>query len=47
MQRDTIARKTLAILTAAGLALTASACNTVSGAGEDLQSASDEVEDEI
>ncbi|MDT0575025.1 hypothetical protein RM533_02365 [Croceicoccus sp. F390] len=29
------------------LALTAAACNTVSGAGEDLQSASDAVEEEI
>lgn len=47
MESDTLARKTLTILAAAGLALTASACNTVSGAGEDLQSASNEVEDEI
>ena len=29
------------------LALSAAACNTVSGAGEDLQSASEEVEQEI
>ncbi len=29
------------------IALTTAACNTVSGAGEDLQSASDEVREEI
>ena len=37
---------TVAVVTAT-LALTAAACNTVSGAGEDLQSASDEVEEEL
>ncbi|GEM_PF-2273467 len=36
----------VAVITAA-LALTAAACNTVSGAGEDLQSASSEVEKEL
>ncbi len=29
------------------MTLSAAACNTVEGAGEDLQSASDEVEEEI
>jgi entericidin B len=33
------------MLTAGGIALTASACNTVKGAGTDLQSASQSTED--
>ena len=40
-------RKVAAAIVTATLALTAAACNTVSGAGEDLQSASDEVEEEM
>lgn len=40
-------RTTLMALVAGTLALTAAACNTVAGAGEDLQSASNTVEEEI
>ncbi|KPP93428.1 MAG: hypothetical protein ACOCYR_06435 [Erythrobacter sp.] len=40
-------RKTFIAIAASTLTLAAAACNTVDGAGEDLQSASDEVEDEI
>ncbi|WP_296718191.1 hypothetical protein [Erythrobacter sp.] len=40
-------RTTLTALVAGTLALTAAACNTVEGAGEDLQSASNTVEEEI
>lgn len=37
-------RKTILALIAASLGLSAAACNTVRGAGEDLQSAADEVD---
>ena len=37
-------RKTIAALMGIGLALAASACNTVRGAGEDLESAANEVD---
>lgn len=40
-------RKTLLAVAATTLALSAAACNTVEGAGEDLQSASREVKEEI
>lgn len=40
-------RAIITTVTAAVFALALSACNTVSGAGEDLQSASDTVEEEI
>nr|WP_143738155.1 entericidin A/B family lipoprotein [Erythrobacter donghaensis] len=40
-------RKLLLALAVGAVTLTASACNTVEGAGEDLQSASREVEKEI
>jgi len=40
-------RKTLIAIAASTLTLAAAACNTVEGAGEDLQSASNEVEEEI
>lgn len=40
-------RKIIATVTAAVFALSVAACNTVEGAGEDLQSASDAVDDEI
>ncbi|MFB0613264.1 hypothetical protein [Aurantiacibacter poecillastricola] len=40
-------RKIFTAVTAAAFALSAAACNTVEGAGEDLQSASNEVEEEI
>lgn len=40
-------RTTLMALVAGTLALSAAACNTVDGAGEDLQSASNTVEEEI
>lgn len=40
-------RKTLLALIAGSLALTAAACNTVKGAGEDLKSASQTTEDAI
>ena len=39
--------RTATIATLAVLTLATAACNTVSGAGEDLQSASNEVEKEI
>jgi predicted small secreted protein len=40
-------RKTFIAIAAGTLTLAAAACNTVEGAGEDLQSASNEVEEEI
>lgn len=40
-------RKMLIALALGAVTLTASACNTVEGAGEDLQSASREVREEI
>jgi entericidin B len=40
-------RKLLLALTAAGVALSLSACNTVKGAGQDLKSASQSTEDAI
>ncbi|MEE4206562.1 MAG: hypothetical protein V2I39_09720 [Erythrobacter sp.] len=40
-------RKTFIAIAASTLTLAAAACNTVEGAGEDLQSASNEVEEEI
>lgn len=40
-------RKTMIALIATGLALTAAACNTVKGAGDDLKSASQATEDAI
>lgn len=42
-----MARKIVIVLVAGLVTLTASACNTVKGAGEDLQSASDEVKEEL
>lgn len=40
-------RKTLNIILVTGAIATLVACNTVSGAGEDLQSASDTVKNEM
>lgn len=40
-------RKVVIAVGVASLALTAAACNTVRGAGEDLQSAANEVDEEI
>lgn len=40
-------RKFVLACAVSSLALVAAACNTVDGAGEDLQSASEEVEEEI
>lgn len=40
-------KKLIIAAATAALALAASACNTVEGAGEDLQSASEEVKQEI
>jgi entericidin B len=40
-------RKIILAVTAVGLALAASACNTVKGAGDDLKSASKSTEDAI
>lgn len=40
-------RKILIALTAGSLACTVAACNTVKGAGKDLQSASDSTKDAI
>jgi len=37
----------MTLLAALGLPLAMTGCNTVEGAGEDLQSASEEVEEEI
>lgn len=42
-----MARKIAAAIVTAALAVSAAACNTVSGAGEDLQSASEAVEEEL
>lgn len=40
-------RKTLLVLVAGSMALSAAACNTVKGAGRDVQSASQSTEDAI
>jgi len=40
-------RKAMLVLIAGGLALSAAACNTVKGAGDDLKSASQSTEDAI
>lgn len=40
-------RKILIALTAGTLAFSVAACNTVRGAGDDLNSAADEVQDEM
>lgn len=40
-------RKLLIALTAGAIALSASACNTVRGAGDDLNSAANEVDKEM
>lgn len=40
-------RKTVLVLLAGSLAFSAAACNTVKGAGKDLQSASQSTEDAI
>jgi predicted small secreted protein len=40
-------KKIATVVVTIALALSAAACNTVSGAGEDLQSASDDVNEEI
>ena len=40
-------RKVIIAASVASLALTAAACNTVRGAGEDLESAADAVDEEI
>lgn len=42
-----MSRRIAVVVATAALALTAAACNTVAGAGEDLQSASQEVEEEL
>jgi predicted small secreted protein len=48
MRKDlTMTRKIITVVTASLFALATAACNTVEGAGEDLQSASEEVEEEI
>ena len=40
-------RKLILLLTATGLAIGAAGCSTVRGAGDDLQSAANEVDKEI
>lgn len=45
--RPLTTRKLLAAIALGTLALSSAACNTVEGAGEDLQSASREVKEEI
>lgn len=47
LRKISTARKLTLALVAGSLALTASACNTVKGAGEDLKSASQSTEDAI
>ena len=47
MIRKTIFKKAGIALIAGSMALTAAACNTVKGAGQDLQSASETTEDAI
>lgn len=42
-----MARKIIVAVTTSVFALTLAACNTVSGAGEDLQSVSEDVDEEI
>ena len=42
-----MAKKLIIAITASVFALTATACNTVRGAGEDLESVADESEDAI
>lgn len=45
IKRDGTAARVLALVAAAGVALALSACNTVSGVGQDLQDASSSVKD--
>ena len=40
-------RKILTVVTAGVFALTAAACNTVEGAGEDVESVAEEVDEEL
>lgn len=40
-------RKVITVVTAAVFALSAAACNTIDGAGEDLESVGEEVDEEI
>ena len=40
-------RKILTAVTAGIFALSAAACNTIDGAGEDVESVADEVDDEL
>lgn len=47
LRKTTTARKIGLALMAGSLALAASACNTVKGAGDDLKSASQSTEDAI
>lgn len=47
LRKTTTARKISLALMAGSLALAASACNTVKGAGDDLKSASQSTEDAI
>lgn len=47
LRKNTAPRKIGLALLAGSLALAASACNTVKGAGQDLQSASQSTEDAI
>lgn len=47
LRKTTTVRKIGLALLAGSLALAASACNTVKGAGQDLQSASQSTEDAI
>jgi predicted small secreted protein len=47
MQKHQVIRKTAIVAALAALALTSTACNTVRGLGEDLESVANEVDKEI
>lgn len=47
LRKTELTRKVALALVAGSIALSASACNTVKGAGQDLQSASQTTEDAI
>ncbi len=47
MAHTPLSRRSLAILAASSLAVTASACNTVKGAGEDIESVGERGEEII
>ncbi|GGC42085.1 hypothetical protein GCM10011371_31880 [Novosphingobium marinum] len=46
-EKDIMVRKLLTMFGIGVFALTASACNTIDGAGEDIESVGDEIDEEI